>query len=84
MGQEVLLEKEMPTYSYSCLENTMDREELQIISHGIARAGHNLAIKLPPYPRIHFGFWRVLESWVMFFLNLIFNLVKHHHHNKEM
>ena len=45
----------------------MDRETLQIINHGIARVRHNLAIKLPPYPRIHFGFWRVLESWVMFF-----------------
>ena len=32
---------------YSCLENPMDREAWQTTVHGVARDGHDLAIKLP-------------------------------------
>ena len=33
---------------YSCLENPMDRGAWQAMVHGVARVGHNLAIKPPP------------------------------------
>ena len=33
---------------YSCLENPIDRGAWRATVHGIARVGHNLAIKLPP------------------------------------
>ena len=32
---------------YSCLENPMDRGAWQVIAHGVARVGHNLATKPP-------------------------------------
>ena len=34
---------------YSCLENPMDRGAWQATVHGIARVGHDLATKPPPY-----------------------------------
>ena len=33
---------------YSCLDNPMDRGDLQVTVHGITRAGHDLATKTPP------------------------------------
>ena len=34
---------------YSCLENPVDRGAWQTIVHGVARAGHDLATKAPPW-----------------------------------
>ena len=34
---------------YSCLKNLMDREARQATVHEIARVGHNLAAKPPPF-----------------------------------
>ena len=34
---------------YPCLENPMDREAWRARVHGVARVGHNLATKPPPY-----------------------------------
>ena len=38
---------------YSCLENPMDRGAWQSTVHGVARVGHNLAIKPPPWTVAH-------------------------------
>ena len=38
---------------YSCLENPMDRGAGQATVHGVARVGHNLAIKPPPCPHTY-------------------------------
>ena len=49
LGREDSLEKEMANLlQYSCLENPMDRGAWRATVHGVARVGHNLAIKLPP------------------------------------
>ena len=34
---------------YSCLENPMDRGAWRATVHGVARVGHDLATKPPPY-----------------------------------
>ena len=34
--------------TYSCLENSMDKETRQAIGHGVTRAGHSLVTKPPP------------------------------------
>ena len=38
---------------YSCLENPMDRGAWQSTVHGVARVGHNLAIKPSPWTVAH-------------------------------
>ena len=36
-------------FQYSCLENPMDRGAWQATVHGVARVGHDLATKPPPW-----------------------------------
>ena len=38
---------------YSCLENPMDRGAWRATVHGVARVGHDLATKPPPYIYTH-------------------------------
>ena len=46
LGREDPLEKVM---AVSCLENLMDRGAWRAAVHGVARVGHDLATKPPPY-----------------------------------
>ena len=38
--------------SYSCLKNSMDRGAWRVMTHRVAKVGHNLATKPPPPPRM--------------------------------
>ena len=46
LNREEPLEKEIAIYS--CLGNPVDRGAWQVTVHGVARVGHNFAIKRPP------------------------------------
>ena len=71
--EEQALENVNPTYGegngnplqYSCLENPMDRGAWQATVHGIARIGHDLAIKERENPTWYKGDeWRHWTGWV--------------------
>ena len=51
---------------YSCLENPMDRGAWQATVHGVAKTGHHLATKPPPFYLISQGplvsVWELLQA----------------------
>ena len=67
-------EKEMATHWSIWMGNPMDRGALWAMVHGVASVGHNLVTKPPPHDDEIFWFLKILISFSIFFILVLFSI----------